>query len=585
MQLRHPLDDRVPLLGHEARAEIIDRLYATALDPICLESLVDVWEAHLGPLRQGQVDQAVTLDDPQIVAHAARASIFLHRYEATREDGSYRSVLEDIPRAAAFLSDGGPGIVAFNRPAAIAFGLRDGAGIDALPFEPGDIATLRSIIHKVATGRAERVITLRLRSTITGSPVIVRIGPVEALNPKPLALVMSTELVWPEGFEWTVQEAFGLTSAEVEIVRGITLGLPVKDIAEARGRSTETVRTQVRSILAKTEAHSKSELVRVVLGLMDVALMPTDTGGPLAVAGTLTPVAFTHLKTAQGRRLEWIEFGSPTGAPCLFMHLHYGFIRWPATAERAARLRGMRVIVPVRAGYGRSDPAPRTGDHLETVTADYLAVLDHLGIRRTAVIALGADLRFAMNLSVQRPEMITGILGCGVHLPHAHAVQYARMNKWQRFLLANARFAPALLPFLVQAGFALARRLGKEKFFEQTNAGAFTDMAVFARPEVREALLAGSEVSIGAKISADAAFTRECLGSESDWSGLVRGCTAPVVLMHGDQDPKSPLETIRELAANYPKLDVQVVPGAGHLLFFAEWPMVLDVVLRFLPRR
>jgi DNA-binding NarL/FixJ family response regulator len=87
--------------------------------------------------------------------------------------------------------------------------------------------------------------------------------------------VLSTELVWPEGFETTVQEAFGLTGAEVEIVRGITLGLPVKDIAEARGRSAETVRTQLRSILAKTETHSQSELVRVVLGLMDVALIPT----------------------------------------------------------------------------------------------------------------------------------------------------------------------------------------------------------------------------------------------------------------------------------------------------------------------
>lgn len=48
----------------------------------------------------------------------------------------------------------------------------------------------------------------------------------------------------------------------------------MKDIAEARGRSAETVRTQLRSILAKTETHSQSELVRVVLGLMDVALIP-----------------------------------------------------------------------------------------------------------------------------------------------------------------------------------------------------------------------------------------------------------------------------------------------------------------------
>jgi len=103
---------------------------------------------------------------------------------------------------------------------------------------------------------------------------------------------MSTELVWPEGFEDTVREAFGLTSAEVEIVRGIALGLPVKDIAEARGRSQETVRTQMRSILSKTETHSQSELLRVVLCLMDVASISTDSVVALAPTGGLDSLVF-----------------------------------------------------------------------------------------------------------------------------------------------------------------------------------------------------------------------------------------------------------------------------------------------------
>ncbi|MEI2707307.1 MAG: helix-turn-helix transcriptional regulator [Ilumatobacteraceae bacterium] len=130
-----------------------------------------------------------------------------------------------------------------------------------------------------------------------------------------LALVLSTELVWPEGFETTVQEAFGLTPAEVEIVRGITLGLPVRDIAEARGRSAETVRTQLRSILQKTETHSQSELVRVVIGLMDVALIPAGgTGRSVPLGGALEPREVRELWLADGRRLTWIEFGNPEGA-------------------------------------------------------------------------------------------------------------------------------------------------------------------------------------------------------------------------------------------------------------------------------
>jgi pimeloyl-ACP methyl ester carboxylesterase/DNA-binding CsgD family transcriptional regulator len=429
------------------------------------------------------------------------------------------------------------------------------------------------------------VVTLRIRSSITGSPVIVRVGPVEGETAKPLALVMSTELVWPEGFEATVQEAFGLTLAEVEIVRGITLGLPVKDIAEARGRSAETVRTQLRSILAKTEAHSQSELVRVVLGLMDMALMPSEEAPAQARRGNLEPLVYQYVKAPDGRRLEFIEFGNPAGRPVLYMHLDFGFIRWPASAERAARQRNLRVVVPVRAGYGRSDPHPKGVDHLDGVTADYLAILDWLGIRRVAVLALGADLRFALAVAAARPGLVGGILGCAAQLPLQTAAQYDRMDKWQRFILANARYAPKILPFLVQAGFSLARRMGKEKFFAQVNGGSAADMEAFARPEVREALLAGSEVTLSEKILAHHAFARECIGSERDWSALVHAAVVPVVLLQGDQDPQTPAQTIRELMGNYPHLDVRFVPKAGQLLFFAEWPMALDVLERFLPRR
>ena len=115
-----------------------------------------------------------------------------------------------------------------------------------------------------------------------------------------------------------MQEAFGLTAAEVEIVRGITLGQPVKEIAEARGRSAETVRTQLRSILAKTETHSQSELVRVVLGLMDVALIPERAvPGRYRARRLLDPAISQPARCADGRRLDLDRIWRSRGAPCL----------------------------------------------------------------------------------------------------------------------------------------------------------------------------------------------------------------------------------------------------------------------------
>jgi pimeloyl-ACP methyl ester carboxylesterase/DNA-binding CsgD family transcriptional regulator len=585
MQDSHIPEDRPPFIRRDDKAEIVDRLYDVALDPIRLEDLLDVWELHVRAHRTGPVETAITLEDPEIEAHLRRATVFLDRFEATRDAPPLRSVLEDIPRSAAFLSDGGRVINGFNRPAAVAFGLSAGAGLADLPFGPDDISFLRDQIVKVASGQAERVVTLRMHSTISQSPVIMRVGPVDTGKaPKPMALIVSTELVWPEGFEVTVQEAFGLTLAEIEIVRGIALGLPVKDIATARGRSAETVRTQLRSILAKTETHSQSELVRVVLGLMDLAQLPIDGVAVLPTGSSLLPAPFQLIRARDGRRLEWLEFGDPQGAPLLYMHLDLGLTRWPASAERAAKLRGIRVIVPVRAGYGRSDLHAKGQDHIEGVAQDYLAILDHLAIKRCAILSMGADLRFALCLSLRRHGMVSGILGCSAQLPLRTSAQYDRMDKWQRFILANARYAPKVLPFLVQAGFSLARRLGKEKFFAQVNGGSAADMKAFAVPEVREAVLVGSEVALGAKQSAHKAFARECISSESDWSHLVRAVKVPVVLLQGDQDPQTPVATIRELMTDFPHLEVSFLPDCGQLLLFTKWHIALDRLGLFLTK-
>jgi pimeloyl-ACP methyl ester carboxylesterase/DNA-binding CsgD family transcriptional regulator len=571
------------LAQSEHRAEIVDRLYEVALDPIRLEDLLEVWEGRTAGLRVGPLETAITLEDPEIEAHVSRATVFLDRMEASRGDGSYRSVLEDIPRFAAFLADGGASIAACNRAAGIAFAVEPGSAMTALPFTPEDVVLLRREMRRVAGGKAEKVVTLRLRSVVTDNPVIMRISAVDSADERHLALALSTELVWPEGFSQTVAEAFGLTAAEVEVVQAITLGQPLKDIADARGRSVETVRTQMRSILAKTETHSQSELVRVVLALMDVALLPA-AATPVTEKAGLEERPFRHLTTPQGRRLEWIEFGDPQGKPVLYMHLDYGLIRWPATAERAALARGLRVIVPVRAGYGGSSPMPKGADQSASGAADYAAVLDHLGIRQASILCLGADLRYAMILANTRPGLVTGILGCAAQLPLRTAAQYERMDKWQRFILANARYAPKILPFLVQAGFSLARRLGKESFFTQVNGGSPADMETFARPEVRAAMLSGSDICMTPKFSAHEAFAKECIGSERDWSDVVRACKVPVVLLQGDQDPQTPKATIVELMADYPHLQVEFLPDCGQLLFFKEWPTALDRLDAILPR-
>lgn len=63
-----------------------------------------------------------------------------------------------------------------------------------------------------------------------------------------------------------VGQVFGLTSAEQGLGKLISEGLTNVQIAERRGRAVDTVRTQVKSVLAKTGSANRTQLVRLLSG-------------------------------------------------------------------------------------------------------------------------------------------------------------------------------------------------------------------------------------------------------------------------------------------------------------------------------
>jgi DNA-binding CsgD family transcriptional regulator len=59
---------------------------------------------------------------------------------------------------------------------------------------------------------------------------------------------------------------FRLTPAEARIALGIAEGATLAAIAEARGVSVSTARTQLKSVFAKTNVHRQAELVALLAG-------------------------------------------------------------------------------------------------------------------------------------------------------------------------------------------------------------------------------------------------------------------------------------------------------------------------------
>lgn len=77
-----------------------------------------------------------------------------------------------------------------------------------------------------------------------------------------------------------VAEAFGLTPAEARVAARLADGLNAEQIAVERSASLLTVRTQIRSILAKTGVRRQPELVRMLVEMPEIGESTQVANGP-----------------------------------------------------------------------------------------------------------------------------------------------------------------------------------------------------------------------------------------------------------------------------------------------------------------
>jgi len=588
-----PENSAAVALSEHDRDETIDRLYEVALDPARYEALLDHWESTVAPLR-GHVDLDAPrlLDDPQIAAHFRRAAEFLDRVAVAEQgagDGGLAAILAPFDRVAALLLDRAGTVRAANPAARQGLGVGARATLDDLPIREEDRPALRAALDMLLARRGRDSAMLRLGGRGADHLMVLRLQRCTASDGTDLVLVASNELRLPDGFRDILRQAFGLTRAEGDILCHLVDCRSIAEIAAARGRAPDTIRAQIKSILAKTETHSQVELVRLALSTIDMTAMTVDIAAAQTEAhrgfATLEPRDYHTLVAADGRRVDYLVLGAETGRrPLLYLPLDYGLVRWPAAAEAEARRRGIRVIVPLRPGYGHSDMVGRGVDYDAALLNDTDMVLRAEGVRRCPVLSLGDDMYYAVRLARRRPALVSAILACAGMLPLTRREQFERMDKWHRFILAGAKYTPHLLPFMVKAGFVLARRAGKRSFIHAVYGNSAGDIATFEDPEVFEALVTGSEVALSETRSAHEAFSRQLLGGQlGDWNADIDALHGklPVVMMNGAQDPQVPRATFEEFRRDHGWIEYHLFEDAGQLVFFRHWRAALDRLAPF----
>lgn len=572
--------------------EIIDRLYDVAIDPNRLEQLLHVWEDQIKSIPQFADDnQEIHTLSRATIDHMERVSVFLDRIserqysETETAKCPFETELEEFHSLVACVVDGAQNIVASNTAAHSIFPTGHAIADAKLNISTKDLVVLASYIESLLENKKNQEHFLHFYSSTDDRVIIIQVRKVTRDN-KQFAFLTSSELGWSKMTEEAVRTSFGLSQAELSIVKALVEGQTLKTISQNRARSIETVRTQIRTILSKTKTRSQMELIRIVLAMLKMRTpdQVDDTPTNITSKGlpNITPISINR---PGNRRLDHIVLGDPEGKPCLYFPIGYGFIRWPANTETAAKKMGLKVIVPIRAGYGKSTPLHKNSDLTQEYCDDFTAILDHHNVRQCPILSLGSDSYFAFQLAHRHPHRFNAIISCGGCLPLWHREQYERMQKWHRFINANARYCPQALPYLVKFGFFLAERLGKNGFLDAVFGNSKGDVATYSQPEIAEALILGSETSLSKTHKSHRAFARDIEAyADGDWNKAVMSAkdVMPVHFLNGLEDQMVPPETLAEFQKKYPWIDFQVYPESGKLLFFQNWPDVFKLLKQYI---
>lgn len=558
---------------------IVDCIYSSALEPDALIRLIEQWDERIR--RAGFTADALSLfSNILLEKHLIRAGDLVDRMSPAPRSVRSDAAVSGIHAAAMVVSASGE-IVAANAAAETVFSLRTGQDIAVLPLDPAGLKQFRDSIERVIGSRDDRQDLLRISAGSSYRRMFLLVRPFEDEHGGRLALIVTTEQAWSDKATDILQHSFGLTQAEIGILRALLAGATVAEIAAEGGRADTTVRSQIHSLLGKTGTRSQAELLRITTALLEAAAVELAPQ-PAAARREPEPNVFETLRLPDGRRLDFMRLGDPQGGGLLWLPGTLSQCRLPPPAERALKTLGIAMIVPVKAGYGYSSPLPRNGDAIATAIADVTHLRRHLALGRGPLVGHGSDFLLATELARRDPEAVTRILGIGAAFPIDRPEKFAVLDKWARFFLANGRYAPKTLAFLGKATHAVVRTMGIEAFVELATRGT-ADAAAFQDPDVRAAVLAGSEIVFGHRVRAYDAFAAEIVAVHRDWRPEFGNLGVPVTLFHGEKDHNSPFELAAGFARRHDHWQLMSFPDTGHFACHVHWRPLVQLIADSFP--
>lgn len=406
--------------------------------------------------------------------------------------------------------------------------------------------------------------------------------------PEPMvAVFISTRLDKHITIPNSFAKHYALTPAEAKVSQHIVTGNSVSEIAKQTNVSENTVRTQLKSVMAKTNTKRQAELVSLILTEPSVLLENNlkEQTLPIEILANKVSTALTEngqqnfIVLNDGRQLCYKEYGDPNGIPLIHCHSVVGCREEiPYHGAQIAKVKGIRLIVPDRPGFGQSDSVK----HFSFVTwvEDLKQLLDSLHIQSCYVMGYLMGAVYACASALLLPDRVKHLTLISFGVIPETKEDFAEMTPLYRVANKMARDFPTVHEVMI----SLMRRSilhSADKYFKELLAtSASGDMTLFAKAGFKERMFAIVTESFKQGSKGCAKEITNAM-SKNGWGYNVEDIITPVTMWNGQQDAHFPYILSQKLAKKFQHVTTHSFPDQGHFLFYSHGEQIFEQILQF----
>ncbi|MEH6909699.1 MAG: alpha/beta fold hydrolase [Oceanicoccus sp.] len=547
---------------------LIDIAYSLVVEPHRLrmftQIILDRLEVtHLNQVADGNADEK-TEDINEIANHFSRAANLLDRQgrQFLFATGSRRYV--DLDNRPCLLLQQNGTILHRNQAAIDGLCIADHKRLSSTSFRDGQYGIFRDNLTSIKKFENDQLIAIYDLILLDGSPVKMALSKTIDYTGKVIGRLYTLHIKWQPEMARQFQEGFNLTAVDLAITEAIVTGRGLRALAEDRNRSIGTVRNQLKTLLAKLELNSQSELICFLSGFMNIKRkekaniikpgLPVEPWRDVAI-----------LDLPDSRKMQYELAGPVNGRPVLYFHALIGGTVLTPSMRAELDARRIRLIMVWRPNFAGTSSESKWKGAAQRFAADVLCLLEYLKIEKCQILANITGSIYAYACAQKLPNRISGIINCGSCIPIVSHEQYKAMMPAFRVSVYMARYAPKLLPMFVKGALAkIDAGFDEEVILDQFEHSPH-DMDMLLRTELKELIRASYARYTSAGYLM---YSIDLPLVASKWGGLLEGVHCPVTLMHGSEDPAFGATTLRDFCQDRDNFTFEVFDRTGQLVFF-----------------